>query len=150
MDRLFAGAHPLIPSDSEVALGVRRWDRFFDNYLQGPMQQIVADRMRGAKADMSKERSTLETAYHMVEPQIMSKIWIAGKEFSMADCAAAPAPSYASTSQPFPDEFSHLRAYFDRLAERPSVQRVIDEGEPYLSLYPLRMPFRSVLFTGDE
>jgi glutathione S-transferase len=50
--------------------------------------------MRGAKADMSKERSTLETAYHMVERQIMSKIWIAGKEFSMADCAAAPAPFF--------------------------------------------------------
>jgi glutathione S-transferase len=136
LDRLSAGARPLIPSDWEDALEVRLWDRFFDNYLQGPMQQIVGDRLRGATGDMSKERSTLETAYRMVDRQITSKTWIAGKEFSMADCAAAPALFYASTVQPFAEEFSHLRAYFDRLAERPSIQRVIDEAKPYFSLYP--------------
>jgi len=136
LDRLSAGARPLIPSDWEDALEVRLWDRFFDNYLQGPMQQIVGDRVRGANGDMSKERATLETAYRMVDRQITSRTWIAGKEFSMADCAAAPALFYASTIQPFAEEFSHLRAYFDRLAERPSIQRVIDEAKPYFSLYP--------------
>jgi len=29
-----------------------------------------------------------------------------------------------------------LRAYFDRLMERPSVQRVIEEAKPYFALYP--------------
>lgn len=136
VDRFFRGARPLIPSDWEDALQVRLWDRFFDNYLQGPMQQIVGDRIRGAKGDMSNERATLQTAYRMVNRQVMSKNWVAGVEFSMADCAAVPALFYANTIEPFPDEFGHLKAYFDRLTERPSIQRVLDEARPYFSLYP--------------
>jgi glutathione S-transferase len=136
VDRFFPGARPLIPSDWEDALEVRLWDRFFDNYLQGPIQQIVSDRIRGANGDMSNERATLQTAYRMVDRQVASKTWVAGKELSMADCAAAPALFYASTIQPFPGELTHLRGYFDRLAERPSIQRVLDEAKPYFSLYP--------------
>jgi len=136
LDRVFPGARPLIPSDWEGALEVRLWDRFFDNYLQGPMQQIVGDRIRSANADMSNERTTLQTAYRMINRQVMSKTWVAGAEFSMADCAAAPALFYASTVQPFPGELSHLGAYFDRLTQRPSIQRVLDEAKPYFSLYP--------------
>jgi glutathione S-transferase len=38
--------------------------------------------------------------------------------------------------QPFPHGLTHLRGYFDRLVERPSVQRVLEEARPYLQLYP--------------
>ncbi|MNN89998.1 hypothetical protein D3C81_2078850 [compost metagenome] len=54
----------------------------------------------------------------------------------MADCAAAPALFYASTLVAFPDDHRHLSAYFDRLTQRPSVKRVIDEARPYFSWYP--------------
>lgn len=136
LDRFYPGEHPLIPGDWEAALEVRLWDRFFDNYLQVPIQQIVGDRLRGAKGDLTKERSTLKTAYDMLERRMASRTWVASQDFSMADCAAAPALFYASTLQPFPDEFSHLSAYFDRLTQRPSFQRVIDEARPCFSLYP--------------
>jgi len=136
LDRFFAGERPLIPGEWEDALQVRLWDRFFDNYLQGPLQQIVGDRMRGANGDMSKERTTLETAYRMIDEQMISRTWVASRGFSMADCAAAPALFYTSTLQPFPQKLGHLRAYFDRLMERPSVQRVIEEAKPYFPLYP--------------
>lgn len=136
LDRYFPGAYPLIPSAWEDALEVRLWDRFFDNYLQGPMQQIVGDRMRGANGNTSNERATLQTAYRMVERQFTSHEWVAGNEFSMADCAAVPALFYASTIEPFPGELSQLRAYFDRLTARPSVRRVLDEAKPYFSFYP--------------
>ncbi|MFW0754797.1 glutathione S-transferase family protein [Pseudomonas sp. H11T01] len=136
LDRFYAGQHPLIPDDWEAALEVRLWDRFFDNYVQEPLQQIVGDRLFGTKGDLSKQRSTLKTAYVMLDRQMASRIWVAGQDFSMADCAAAPALFYASTLEPFADEFSHLRAYFDRLTHRPSFQRVIDEARPYFPLYP--------------
>ena len=136
LDRFYPGEHPLIPVDWEAALEVRLWDRFFDNYLQAPIQQIVGDRIRGANGDLTKQRSTLETAYDMLDRQMASRTWVASQDFSMADCSAAPALFYASTLQPFPDEFSHLRAYFDRLIQRPSFQRVIDEARPCFSLYP--------------
>jgi glutathione S-transferase len=54
----------------------------------------------------------------------------------MADCAAAPALFYANTVQPFPESATRLRAYFDRLADRPSVQQVLEDAAPYFSLYP--------------
>ena len=136
LDRFFAGKRPLIPGDWEEALEVRLWDRLFDNYVQGPVTQIVTDRLRGAQGDLTGQRATLETAYGMIDRRMATRTWVAGQHFSMADCAAAPALFYASTLQPFPGEFSHLSAYFDRLVERPSIQKVIEEARPYFSLYP--------------
>lgn len=136
LDRLYPGEHQLIPGDWGTALDVRLWDRFFDNYIHQPMQQIVGDRLRGTNGDLTRERSMLETAYAMLDRQMASRTWVASPDFSLADCAAAPALFYASTLQPFPDDYRHLRAYFDRLTQRPSVQRVIDEARPYFSLYP--------------
>jgi glutathione S-transferase len=136
LDRRFAGSRPLIPIDWEEALEVRLWDRFFDNYVQGPMQQIVGDRLRGADGNMTQERSTLDLAYGMVDRHMASRTWIAAPGFSMADCAAAPALFYAGTVQPFPENLGHLRSYFERLAARPSFRRVIEEAKPYFSFYP--------------
>jgi glutathione S-transferase len=134
LDHWFAG--DLIPDEWEDALQVRLWDRFFDNYLQVPMQQIVSDRMRGGKSDVTKERATLQTAYGMIDKQMAGRNWAAGAGFSMADCAAAPALFYTSTVQSFPSSLTHLQAYFDRLMDRPSVRRVMVEAKPYFQFYP--------------
>jgi glutathione S-transferase len=136
LERYFATEPSLIPRDWDDALEARLWDRIFDNHVQQPLQQLVTDRMRGANGDMTKERSTLETAYRMLDRHMASRIWVAGRGFSMADCAAAPALFYVSTIQPFPNDHHHLRAYFDRLMERPSVHRVLEEAKPYFSFYP--------------
>ena len=53
-----------------------------------------------------------------------------------ADGAAAPALFYATTLQPLPTELGHLRNYFARLMDRPSVRRVLEEARPYFHLYP--------------
>ncbi|MVW86570.1 glutathione S-transferase family protein [Pseudomonas sp. PB101] len=126
----------LIPEAWEAALEVKLWDRFFDLHVQVPMQKIVADRINAANGDLTRERAALTTAYGMLEHQLTGKTWVAGPAFSMADCAAAPALFYASTLVPFADEHRHLCAYFDRLVQRPSVNRVIDEARPYFSMYP--------------
>lgn len=136
IDHFYPGQVRLIPDDWEEALEVRQWDRFFDNYVQVPMQQIVADRFHSAGGDLTQERALLWSAYRMIETQMATRTWIAGQEFGMADCAAAPALFYAVTLVPFPEGATHLRAYFDRLMERPSVQRVIDEAKPYFAMYP--------------
>ena len=140
VDHHFVVAHPMIPGDRDAALEVRLWDRIFDNHVQGPMQQIVGDRLRSARGDkcgdMSGERSTLKTAYAMIDRHMAGRAWVAGQDFSMADCAAVPALFYAVTLEPFPDGAGHLKAYFDRLMERPSVQRVMEEAKPFFSFYP--------------
>lgn len=136
LDRFYAGEHSLVPNDWDTALEVRLWDRVCDHYLQGPLQQIVFDRLLGAHGDLTKERSTLKTVYGMLDHQMASRIWLASEAFSLADCAAAPALFYACTLEPFPDDYGHLKAYFERLMSRPSVQRVIDEARPWFSFYP--------------
>ncbi len=44
----YPGAQPLIPRDDALALEARLWDRFFDLYVQVPMQKIVTDTLRAS------------------------------------------------------------------------------------------------------
>lgn len=136
LDHVHARAARLVPGDWEAALAVRSWDRHFDNYVQVPVQQIVLDRLRGAGADMAQERALLATSYAMIERELTGRTWIAGHDFSMADCAAAPALFYAATLVPFSEDQANLRAYFERLMARLSVRRVLDEAKPYFAMYP--------------
>lgn len=136
LDQLYVGRQQLIPDDWDSALQVRLWDRFFDLHVQQPMQQIVADRLHDAHGDLTKQRASLLTAYGMLERQLAGAGWVASPDFSLADCSAAPALFYASTLVPFPDDCRQLSAYFDRLTQRPSVQRVIDEARPWFAYYP--------------
>lgn len=136
LDGLHSNGPALIPADSGPALEVRLWDRFFDLHVQGPMQQIVADRLYAANGDLTRPRAMLATAYGMLEHQLAGRTWVASPDFSLADCAAAPALFYASTLVPFGEEHQHLNEYFERLTRRPSVQRVIEEARPWFALYP--------------
>ncbi|MDR7051036.1 glutathione S-transferase [Duganella sp. 3397] len=136
LDRHFPGPQPMIPVDWDAALDVRLWDRFFDNYVQVPVQTIVTGHLTGMQCDRTKERTKLKTAYKMIEKRMASRAWMSGEHFSMADCAAAPALFYAATLLPFPEEYTNLQSYFERLVLRPSVQRVLEESKPYFSLYP--------------
>jgi glutathione S-transferase len=136
LDHYHGGEGRLIPSDWEQALEVRLWDRFFDNHVQGPMQEIVANTFRAAQRDLAPERAALATAYRMLDSRMAARTWAAGDAFSMADCAAAPALFYASTLVPFGSDCAHLIGYFERLMARPSVRRVMDETKPYFGMYP--------------
>ena len=136
LDHFYPGATPLLPQEWEAAHDVRLWDRFFDNYVQGPMQAIVLDRITGSKREMARERAALATAYRMIDARMAMRQWIGGNDFSMADCAAAPALFHAATLEPLPGGTRHLEAYLERLIARPSGRRVLDEANPYFSMYP--------------
>ncbi|SHG54008.1 glutathione S-transferase family protein [Massilia sp. CF038] len=135
LDRHYGPAGRLLPADPDGALDVRLWDRVFDNYVQGPMQEIVAAHFSGGK-DNSARLATLATAYRMIDARMAGRSWVAGEAFSMADCAAVPALFYACTLSPFPDDCVHLAAYFERLMARPSVQKTLEEARPYFDMYP--------------
>lgn len=142
LDRHYAGAVRLLPGDPDQALRVRLWDRFFDLYLQTPMQKIVADKMRaeGSKDPQGEAdaRATLEMAYDMIERQLGTNKWITGDSFTMADCAAAPALFYSETLVPFGSDRPKLAEYYARLLERPSFARVLKEALPYFKFYPYK------------
>jgi glutathione S-transferase len=67
--------------------------------------------------------------------------WLAGEEFTLADCSALPALHYADVLHELDrSAYRQLGAYYDRLLRRPSVARVIDEARPYRSVFPLPWP----------
>lgn len=132
----------LLPADAQSALEVRLMDRLVDLYVMHPMQAIVADRLR-AEADrdaiaVAKARETLAMAYGMLEKTLADRAWLAGAQFTMADCVAAPSLFYATTLVPFAPEHKRLAAYYERLLARPSVMRVLDEARPFFQFYPFR------------
>ena len=143
-------AHPgpvaLIPEDREAALPVRLMDRFFDNYMETPMQKIVGDRLRqegqrDAKG-VADAHATLEAAYGWLDERMAGREWAAGERFSLADCSAAPALFYADWVHPIGAAFAQVRAYRARLNARPSFARAIEEARPYRPLFPLGAPDR--------
>jgi glutathione S-transferase len=140
LDRYYPGAQKLLPADEERRLDVRLWDRFFDLYIQQPMQRIVAQQLRPeAERDpraVPESTATLQMGYDMLERQVAT--WAVGDSFSMADCAAFPALFYASTLVPFGEARPKTAAYFERLVQRPSVIRVLDEARPYFKFYPFK------------
>lgn len=142
LERHYPGPRPLLPRDPEQHLEARLWDRFHDLYVQGPMQRIVADRLRPeAERDprgVAEARAALETAYGMIERQMAEKTWVLGDAFTIADCAAAPALFYAHTLVPFAAGHSRTARYLERLIERPSFARVLAEAGPYFQYYPFR------------
>ncbi|HWX00735.1 glutathione S-transferase family protein [Collimonas sp.] len=145
LDLHHPGPLRMVPLDAAAALDVRFADRFFDNYVQAPMQAIVANAMRGEKHDadvVARARASLDTAYAWLEHRMAGRAWAAGDSFSLADCSAAPALFYADWVHAIGDAFSNVRAYRDRLNARPSVARTIDEARPYRHYFPLGAPDR--------
>jgi glutathione S-transferase len=132
----------LIPHDPGAALDVRLWDRAFDLYVMTPMQAFTADLLR-AEVDrdplsVTRARENLSSAYGFIDRHLEGRTWVAGDDFSMADCAAAPALFYAVTYVPLLPAHSGLNGYFERLMAHPSVARTIDQARPWFRFYPGR------------
>lgn len=142
----FPGPAPLLPADPDGRLQVRLWDRVCDLYVMTPMQAAVAATFSGdagqAERAAASAAAQLETSYGLLERQLAGRAWLAGDQFSLADCAAMPALFYAAAVRPFAPGFPALAAYFERLLQRPSVRRVLEDARPWLQNFPLltRLP----------
>ena len=140
-DTTYPGPTRFLPTDPDQAWQTRMWDRFYDHYIQEPMQKIVTDRLRPAGRNdaygVQQAQAQLRQAYAQIEREAEAKTWMMGDAFTLADCAAAPALFYANTVVPFGEAEGRLKAYLDRLMARPSFARVLDEAQPYFALFPL-------------
>jgi glutathione S-transferase len=133
----------LIPSDLPLAAEVRMWDRFFDNYVSYPQGRLVFMAI-GREPDDGKGgaawKSMLETSYALLDRRMAGRTWAVGENFSLADCAAAPALLYADWTHRIPERFAAVQAYRRRLLARPSYARALDDARPYRKLFPLGAP----------
>jgi len=136
----YPGKTKLIPADADLARQTRFHDRFFDLYVNAQMQKIVGDRLRPAgKKDpegVEQAKASLKTALDMIDGHMKTRTWAMGDAFGMADCAAAPALSYADMVMPFGDTHKNAMAYLVRLTQRPSYARTLREAQPYRDMFP--------------
>jgi glutathione S-transferase len=136
----YPGKTQLLPADPDQCRQMRLRDRFYDLYVNVPMQKVVTDRLRPAgKNDpygVEEAKSLLSTSFGMIEEDMAKNRWAMGDAFTMADCAAAPALFYANMAVPFRDTHKNVAAYLDRLMERPSFARVLKEAQPYFAMIP--------------
>ncbi|HET6610053.1 MAG TPA: glutathione S-transferase family protein [Rhodopila sp.] len=143
LDQRHPGAQPLIPKDPDAALEVRTLDRVFDNYVMTPMMTMVFDRLRPEdKRDpygVAIARENLNKAYGWLNERMVSCTWAAADQFSLADCAGAPALFYADWVHPL-GEYKSLDAYLKRLCDRPSFARCVEDARPSRALFPGGVP----------
>ena len=139
------GPNTWIP-DGEAGRRTRFLDRFFDLYVMGNMQKSGNDILRpegcGDAYGTQKARSDLHIAYDWLEANLGDGPWAAGEEFTLADCAAAPALFYADWIEEIGRARPRLQAYRARLLAHPVVARAVDEGRPYRQYFPLGAPGR--------
>lgn len=136
----YPGNVQLLPEGKEAARQTRLKDRFFDLHIHVPMQKVITDRLRPErKSDaqgVADARMLITTALGMLERELEGKRWAMGEEFSMADCAAAPALFYTNMIVPLAGKYDNVATYLDRLMMRPSYARALKEAGPYLSMVP--------------
>lgn len=147
LDQKEPGAHPLIPLDIADALETRLLDRIFDLWVMNQVQAYVANALRPEHVPkdpfgVDVARGNLLNAYSWLEERLKGREWANGAEFSLADCAAAPALFYADWAEPIPQKHTALSAYRARLLARPSFHRAVEEARPYRALFPLGAPDR--------
>ena len=136
----------LIPADATAALDVRFMDRFFDLHVMDAAQHAVNGAISGddvkRRDGMALSVEKLDRAYAWLETRLAEADWACGDDFTLADCAAAPALFYADWVHRIPESFASLRGYRARLLARPSVARAVDGARPFRHLFPLGAPTR--------
>jgi len=141
----YPGPNRWIP-DGNLGRRVRFLDRFFDLYVQGNMQPAVNHALRpegkGDAYGAELGRKNLHVAYDWLEANLPESSWAAGEEFTLADCAAAPALFYADWVEEIGPKRPKLAGYRARLLQHPIVARVVDDARPYRAYFPLGAPDR--------
>lgn len=136
----------LIPEDPMRALDVRFLDRFFDLHVMHWVQHAVGAALTGDATKREEAlvltRQKLETSYAWLESELAGRTWATGSQFTLADCAAAPALFYADWTHLISENYPVLRAYRKRLLGRPSFARAVDEARWFRANFPLGAPDR--------
>jgi glutathione S-transferase len=142
----YPGPVRLLPAEPMAALEVRFLDRCFDLHVMNAVQHAVNGALTGdpvkRQEGLALAVDKLELAYAWLEGQLAGRTWAAGADFTLADCAAAPALFYADWTHRIGEAFPRLRAYRERLLARPSFARAVDEARQYRALFPLGAPER--------
>ncbi len=136
LDTHFSDGPKLIPDDPDLSRQVRFKDRMYDLYLNDSISTLVFESWKPESERnqelIERSRFRIGVMYDFMEKNLEKQTWTDGEAFTMGDCAAAPPLFYAREMAPF-DERPNIAAYWQRLQERSSIRRVLDEAAPYLA-----------------
>ena len=137
-------AASLLPSDPKAAVVTRMMDRVFDNYVMGPMQEVVAAYIRRPDSPepdvLARSRDQLDRSYAWLDKWLDGHPY--GESVSLVECAAAPALFYADWVHPIPSSFTRLLRFRAHLLALPAMARCVDDARPFRSYFPLGAPDR--------
>jgi len=123
----------LIEGDAEQTRKIRFKDRMFDLYLNDTVVTLLFQSMKPEEQKdqerIEKAKFQIDTMYSFMEHEFGQQPYANGDKFTMADCAAAPGLFYAELLAPFA-EYKNISAYWERLKERASVQKMQEDARP--------------------
>lgn len=135
IDHRFPRGPQLIPADHEQALQVRLLDRMCDLYLNDPVVSLILESWKlPGQQDVDlidKATEKVGLMYRYLDDHLQGRGFLAGEQFTLADCAAIPPLYYARTFADFAT-VSNLQAYWERVSQRPAFVRLQKEAEPYV------------------
>jgi len=134
LDTEYPDAHSLIPSDPTLARQTRFMDRMNDLYLNDSVATLLFESWKPNeeqdKAKIEGAQALLTTMYEYMNKNLAGKEWLV-EDFSMADCAAAPALLYAQQVFPFTGN-AEIERYWQNLSQRESIAAVFAHAQPYI------------------
>ncbi len=135
-------AQPLMPADAFQKAKVRELLRYIELHLELVARNLYPEAFFGGKvSDSAKEKTGKQLEKNVAAFAQLTKFspFIAGEQFTLADCAAVvhlPLVSSATKLIYGRDFLADLpvRDYLKRLGERPTVQRVNDDRKTNTAL----------------
>jgi glutathione S-transferase len=140
IDRAFPGP-ALIPADPAAAARVEQWISLINTHVDLLLvRRYLRSYIFPGTADGSFDRKTIEAAlpemhteFAVLDEAVRATGFLAGSSFTLADIDLLPILFYMNKmpeSRVMLGDSKHLKAYFERHMERPSVQRTLPEQLP--------------------
>jgi len=130
---------PLLPKDPESRARSRGISRFHDLYLEPPLRALFPQ-VSAKETDqkfIAEKLAEVKTRLDQLEG-MLSGPYALGSAFTFADCALAPTCFFMNMMLPmlgapaFTDGRPKITAWWAKVQERPSVQRVLAEQQEAL------------------
>lgn len=128
---------PLLPKDAEARAKARGISRFHDLYLEPPLRALfpqVSAKEKDTKL-IEEKLAEMKTRLDQLEGMLSSGPYALGNTFTLADCAVIPTCFFMNLMLPmlgapaFTDGHPKLAAWWAKVQERPTVQKVLGEQQ---------------------
>jgi glutathione S-transferase len=131
---------PLLPKDAEGRARCRGISRFHDLYLEPPLRALFPQigLMEKDQKLIAEKLAEIKTRLDQLEAMLSSGPYALGAAFTLADCALVPTMFFMNLMPPllgapvFTEGHPKLAAWWAKVQERPTVQKVLGEQQEAL------------------